>query len=58
MRTLPPIVFISSGIVPKSATPEEGGQRDLTTDTTAYSGLFKDHRHHGVFGETSLALLN
>jgi hypothetical protein len=34
---LPPIVYISSGLAPESARPEEGGQRDLTTDTTASS---------------------
>jgi hypothetical protein len=32
---IPPIVYISTGLAPKSAEPEEGGQRDLTTDTTA-----------------------
>jgi hypothetical protein len=32
---LPPIVYIISGLAPKSARPEEGGQRNLTTDTTA-----------------------
>jgi hypothetical protein len=32
---LPPIVCIGSGLAPKSARPEQGGQRDLTTDTTA-----------------------
>jgi hypothetical protein len=37
MIILPPIVYISSGLGPKSARPEEGGQRDLTTDTTASS---------------------
>jgi hypothetical protein len=31
---LPPIVYIISGLAPKSARPEEGGQRDLTTNTT------------------------
>jgi hypothetical protein len=35
MRALPPIVYISSGVAPKSATPEEGEQGELTTDTTA-----------------------
>jgi hypothetical protein len=34
---LPPIVYISSGVAPKRARPEEGEQRDLTTDTTASS---------------------
>jgi hypothetical protein len=38
MRNLPPIVYISCGVAPKSATPEERGERDLTTDTTASSG--------------------
>jgi hypothetical protein len=34
---LQPIVYISSGLAPKSARQEEGGQGDLTTDTTASS---------------------
>jgi hypothetical protein len=34
---LPPIVYISSGFAPNSERPEEGGQRDLTTDITASS---------------------
>jgi hypothetical protein len=37
MTTLPQIVYISGGLAPKSARPEEGGPRDLTTDTTASS---------------------
>jgi hypothetical protein len=56
MTTLPPIVYITSGFAPKSARPEEGGQRDLTTDTTGvFLDFSEDHRHHGVFGESSLA---
>jgi hypothetical protein len=35
ITTLPEIVYISRGLAPKSARPKEGGQRDLTTDTTA-----------------------
>jgi hypothetical protein len=38
MRIIPPTVYISSGVAPKSSTPEEGEKRDLTTDTTASSG--------------------
>jgi hypothetical protein len=33
--SLPPIVCISGVLAPKSARPEVGGERDLTTDTTA-----------------------
>jgi hypothetical protein len=40
---IPPIVDISSGLAPKIARPEEGGQRDLS----------EDQRHHDVFGEAS-----
>jgi hypothetical protein len=68
MRTLPPIVYMSNGVAPKSATPEEKGsgippptpRREI--EDCRHHGVLWDlsevHRHHGVFGEANIVHQN
>jgi hypothetical protein len=48
-------ISISRDLAPRSARPEEGEQRDLTTDPRRE---IEDQRHHDVFGEANLLYQN